>query len=449
MPTRDDYRKLDMEGLIAADIGRVGGGTARFRWLLFGVAAVAVLGWGFWRAAGTGPRNMTQPDTEDFRTTQFPAPVIDTPIPPTRQDRIVVRPEPPPSPPPTAEPPPSPPPVAAPAPAAMPAPVDDSEERRRREEEERRRWERLRSPMIVIDNATTGSTGPAESGSAGAAPLTPETDPNRRFLASAGNAGVEVSVATRNPRIDALVAQGTMIRGVLETAIQSDLPGQVRAITTEDVWSFDGRRVLIPKGSRLIGDYRSGLSRGQTRVFIVWTRMLRSDGVSVQLGSIGTDSLGRSGLTGFVDNHYLERFGSAILLSVIGAGAAYALDNRSSSFSAGNDLPPEVQRALAERDRELGRRRSAAETVSQTLTGIARDALQDSLSIPPTIHVDQGARIIVFVRRDLDFAAFYPDPVREALQELRQKEQRLGRTPEANRLPRPGPEAAPSVVRKP
>ncbi len=102
---------------------------------------------------------MTQPDTEDFRTTQFPAPVIDTPIPPTRQDRIVVRPEPPPSPPPTAEPPPSPPPIAVPAPAAMPAPVDDSEERRRREEEERRRWERLRSPMIVIDNATTGSVG--------------------------------------------------------------------------------------------------------------------------------------------------------------------------------------------------------------------------------------------------------------------------------------------------
>ncbi|MGL4525345.1 MAG: type IV secretion system protein VirB10 [Aestuariivirga sp.] len=326
----------------------------------------------------------------------------------------------------------------------MPAPVDDSEERRRREEEERRRWERLRSPMIVMDNATTGSVGPAEPGSAGAAPLTPETDPNRRFLASAGNAGVEVSVATRNPRIDALVAQGTMIRGVLETAIQSDLPGQVRAVTTEDVWSFDGRRILIPKGSRLIGDYRSGLSRGQTRVFIVWTRMLRSDGVSVQLGSIGTDSLGRSGLTGFVDNHYLERFGAAILLSVIGAGAAYALDNRSSSFTSGNDLPPEVRQALAERDRELGRRRSAAETVSQTLTGIARDALQDSLSIPPTIHVDQGARIIVFVRRDLDFAAFYPDPVREALQELKR-----GRTPEANRLPRPGPEAAPSVVRKP
>jgi type IV secretion system protein VirB10 len=183
--------------------------------------------------------------------------------------------------------------------------------------------------------------------------------------------------------------------------------------------------------------------------------MLRADGVSVQLGSIGTDSLGRSGLTGFVDNHYLERFGAAIFLSVLGAGVAYALDNRSSGFGFGSDLPPEIERALAERDRELGRRRSAAETVSQTLTGIARDALQDTLSIPPTIHVDQGARIIVFVRRDLDFASLYPDPVREALQELRHgrraspSHSSAPASRQADRVSGPGAPAAPSVVRKP
>jgi type IV secretion system protein VirB10 len=459
MPSREDYRRLEMEGLIAAELGqgrsRLAGGANRFPWLIFAIAALIVLLWALWRASGTGPRNMTDRDTEDFRTTQFPAPVIDTPIPPTRQDRLTITP-PPPSPPPPepapVQPPPSPPPAPVQAPAAAPLPFDDSEERRRREEEERRRWERLRSPMLVMDNAnTTASIGGPEAAAAAQAGLTPETDPNRRFLASAGNAGVEVSAATRNPRIDALVAQGTMIRGVLETAVQSDLPGQVRAVTTEDVWSFDGRRVLIPKGSRLIGDYRSGLARGQTRVFVVWTRLLRADGVSVQLGSIGTDSLGRAGLTGFVDNHYLERFGAAVFLSVLGAGVAYALDNRNAGITSSADLPPEVQRALAERDRELGRRRSAAETVSQTLTGIARDALQDTLSIPPTIHVDQGARIIVFVRRDLDFAGLYPDPVREALQELKRgrPSPTASPRPEADRLPRTGASTSPSLVRKP
>ncbi|MFX4581744.1 TrbI/VirB10 family protein, partial [Acinetobacter baumannii] len=83
---------------------------------------------------------------------------------------------------------------------------------------------------------------------------------------------VDVSRATKNNRIDALVAQGTFIRGVLETAVQSDLPGMVRATVTENVWSFDGRRVLIPAGSRLIGEYKSGIAQGQTRVFVVWTR---------------------------------------------------------------------------------------------------------------------------------------------------------------------------------
>ena len=343
--------------------------------------------------------------------------------------------------------PPLPPPVAAAAP--MQPPPDDSEERRKREEEERRRWERLRSPMIVMDGASAATLATADPATTGSVASGAETDPSRRFLASAGNAATETSVATRNPRIDALVAQGTMIPGVLETAIQSDLPGQVRAITSDGVWSFDGRRLLIPKGSRLVGDYRSGIARGQTRVFIVWTRLLRADGVSVQLGSIGTDALGRSGLTGFVDNHYIQRFGSAIFLSILGAGAAYALDNRSSGFISGNDLPPEIQRALSERDRELGRRRSAAEAIGQTLTGLARDALQDSLSIPPTIHVDQGARIIVFVRRDLDFSSLYPDPVREALKELRNGRSRVRSSLEADGFSRPGPDTPPPLVRKP
>ena len=135
--------------------------------------------------------------------------------------------------------------------------------------------------------------------------------------------GVEKSVATKNDRIDALVAQGTMIRADLLTAIQSDLPGNVSAIMREDVWSFDGRRVLIPAGTKLIGDYRSGITRGQTRIFVVWTRLLRDDGVSVQLGSIGTDDLGRAGQAGFVDQHYVERFGASILLSVIGGASQF------------------------------------------------------------------------------------------------------------------------------
>lgn len=88
-----------------------------------------------------------------------------------------------------------------------------------------------------------------------------------------------------------MVPEGTLIPGILETAIVSDLPGQIRAIVSEDVYSFDGRRVLIPTGTRLIGEYQSEITQGQNRIFVIWTRMLRDDGVSVRLNSIGADSL--------------------------------------------------------------------------------------------------------------------------------------------------------------
>ncbi len=108
-------------------------------------------------------------------------------------------------------------------------------------------------------------------------------DRSSKFLAAAASLGDRSAKARKIERIDALVPEGTLIPGILETAIVSDLPGQVRAIVSEDVYSFDGRRVLIPTGTRLIGEYQSEIVRGQKRIFVVWTRMLRDDGVTVRL----------------------------------------------------------------------------------------------------------------------------------------------------------------------
>jgi type IV secretion system protein VirB10 len=302
-------------------------------------------------------------------------------------------------------------------------------ERQRQAEEERRKWERLRSGQVISDNATASRPSGETDGKGGSANA-PEDDPNRRFLASVSAAGVDVAHATKNARIDALVAQGTTIRGVLETAVQSDLPGMVRAVVAENVWSFDGRRILIPSGSRLVGEYKSGIAQGQTRVFIVWTRLLRSDGVSVQLGSNGADELGRAGNAGFVDNHYVERFGAAILLSVVGGAAQFlSAYGQSAANNAGTvttttdpvtGIVTQTQSG-AQNQLNLQAREIAAQNVSQTLTNIAQEALRNSINIPPTIHLDQGSRIVVFVRRDLDFSSFYPDPVKEALQEIKRE----------------------------
>src|SRR5208337_3231680 len=216
------------------------------------------------------------------------------------------------------------PPVAPPVPQpAVEAKADDGEAQRLaelerlRKETEAKLEARLRSPMLAINEKDgTASVDP----SARVGVEKDDEDSNRRFLRNAEN-DVTRARAVKHNRIDALVPQGFMIRGVLETGIQSDLPGNVRASVSEDVYSFDGRRVLIPKGTMLTGEYRSGIVRGQSRVLIIWTRMLRADGVSLMLGSYGTDNLGRSGLEGEVDKHFLERFGNAALLTLTGGVA--------------------------------------------------------------------------------------------------------------------------------
>ena len=176
-----------------------------------------------------------------------------------------------------------------------------------------------------------------------------------------------------------IIAEGKMISAVLETAIQSDLPGKVRAVVADDVYSYNGERKLLEKGSRLVGEYQSGIRQGQVRVFVVWSRVITPHGVDVALASPGTGPLGRAGIGGWVDRHFLERFGASLLLSVIGAYTA-----REAASSSRQDA--QIQREVRDSFNRLG-----------------EIALADSINIPPTINVNQGAYIRVFVARDLNF----------------------------------------------
>ena len=165
---------------------------------------------------------------------------------------------------------------------------------------------------------------------------------------------------------------------VLETAINSDLPGFVRAIVSRDVRGFDGTTVLVPRGSKLIGQYRSGVALSETRAFVVWSRILTPDGVSIDIASPGTDRLGRGGLDGETDTHFFQRFGSAILLSVMSAGLNALSDH-------GNNTAIIIGS-------------------SQQASQVASIALQKQIDIPVTITVPQGTPLQVFVTRDLDFS---------------------------------------------
>ena len=175
------------------------------------------------------------------------------------------------------------------------------------------------------------------------------------------------------------IVQGTMIQAVMETALDSSLPGQTRAVVSEDVFSFDGSRLLIPRGARLIGRYRSGVDIAQRRVTIAWDRIILPMGQTIQISSFGGDELGRSGVTGFVDTRFDERFGSAALISLISAApnaAAASVQNETTA--------------------------SVLEDVGNNLADATDSVIGDYLSIGPVIYVDQGARVTVMVDRDLE-----------------------------------------------
>ena len=259
--------------------------------------------------------------------------------------------------------------------------------------------DRLRAPTLVVDMAqadpqrTPGSvevrsdSGGVSTSTTVVAPLAaPVADRNlsdtERFASRVGKEEVSVAQAQRMTGLDRLVPQGAVIGAVMETALNSDQPGFARAMIQRDVRSFDGSAILIPAGSRVIGQYKSGIAQGASRVFVLWTRLIRPDGVSIELASPATDDLGRGGIGGKVNRHFLQRFGGAILTTVLSAG----VNALTASRSGGSTIV-------------VGSANQA--------TSLAGQAAGNA-DIPPTITTRQGAAVRIFVARDLDFSTVGP-----------------------------------------
>lgn len=248
--------------------------------------------------------------------------------------------------------------------------------------------ERFRSPALIVDLAQANSPAiPMPGDGRPASSPSPSSSGNglsdtERFSDRVGGEEVDVVSAERMTGLDRMIPQGAIIGAVMETALNSDLPGFARALVQRDVLSFDGSAVLIPAGSRVIGQYKSGVAQGASRVFILWTRVIRPDGVSIAIASPAVDELGRGGVTGKVNRHFLQRFGGAILMSVL-TGGVTALAN---SVSNGSTV--------------------IVGTAGQA-TSLANEAT-GSAQIPPTIVTAQGSPVRIFVARDLDFTKVGP-----------------------------------------
>jgi type IV secretion system protein VirB10 len=178
-----------------------------------------------------------------------------------------------------------------------------------------------------------------------------------------------------------LLPKGAFIDCTLETAIDSTLPGLTTCITATDTFSADGSTVLLERGTKLVGETHGGVTQGAARVFVLWSEARTPTGVVIPLNSPGTDELGRSGLAGNVNRHFFQRFGAAILISLINGA---------------------VQGAVASQ--------SSGSTVIYNPSGsqdVMSEVLKDTINVPPTITKNQGDRIQVLVARDLDFRSVY------------------------------------------
>jgi len=219
--------------------------------------------------------------------------------------------------------------------------------------------------------------GDAPAGGESASPVPGPPDGLRALLTPTVTRTVRAEVL---PTQRLLLPKGSFIDCTLETAIDSTLPGMTTCVTATDTFGADGTTVLLERGTKLVGETRGEVAQGAARVFVLWTEARTPTGVVVPLASPGTDALGRSGLAGHVNRHFWERFGAAMLVSVIDGA---------------------VQSAVASQGN------GAVIVNPSTSQDVLTEVLKSTINLPPTVTVNQGTPIEVLVARDLDFRSVY------------------------------------------
>jgi type IV secretion system protein VirB10 len=194
--------------------------------------------------------------------------------------------------------------------------------------------------------------------------------------------------ALSNP--DAIMVRGTFIRCVLQTRIISDFPGFASCVVTEPVYSFTGKHLLLPKGSKVLGKYKSKPIIGN-RLFVIWDRIITPTGIDVNMSSPGVDDLGSSGDPGYLDSHWGSRITAALLISMLSDGFSYeaAEHGPKTTSLAGNGVAVESP---------------FQSNTAQTLQSLSQQAVQQAAQRPATITINQGTIIDVYVAKDVDFS---------------------------------------------
>lgn len=247
---------------------------------------------------------------------------------------------------------------------------------------------RLGKPFENEKGGVVASAASAVTGEGGASYGVSEG--SEKLAKSLQAAKVEASVAgvMKNPSLT--VPSGTMIPCGTLVELDTTVPGHVSCRVSRDVYSADQKVRLIDKGAFVDGEVTGGLKHGQARVFVLWTRLRNPDNTYVHINSAGTNRLGSTGIPGSVDTHFWDRFGGAILLSIItdsGKALIETAANSASNSSSGTTIN--------------------LDDTSRTSDSMAAEALRATVNIPPTLYARHGEAVSIYVARDLDFSNVY------------------------------------------
>ncbi len=267
-----------------------------------------------------------------------------------------------------------------PAIGAGPAPPPAAQQARQPSQAEVLREAARRSSLIAYGGERdSGSAGIRTSGYgepvAGRQPLAPATNLDNLRQASVIGQAQARSLPDRN----FLITAGSFIPCVLQSAMDSSQPGYVSCIVPRNVYSDNGRVVLMEKGTKIVGEYQGGLDRGQYRLFVLWTRAVTPRGIAIDVASPATDALGRGGMDGRVNNFFWQRFGTALLFSLVEDAATVGAEAVGNSASNTTRVPSD-----------------AASTI-----------LQQNGQIKPVLRKNQGEDVGITVAQDFDFSTVY------------------------------------------
>lgn len=204
------------------------------------------------------------------------------------------------------------------------------------------------------------------------------------------------TIATQVRNLDRTILAGKIITAVLETAVNTDLAGSVRAIITRNVYAEYGRSVLLPKGSKILGSYQNDIKAGQVRVGIIWSRIITPQGIDIVIDSQGTDQLGRVGTASRVDTKLKEKLANAFLTSLVIPYATIKVtgNNDQVTTTTGNNGGTTTTTTAAAQVLTSG---------AQNFADIASESINDAMSLTPTATIEQGTRVNVTVQKDLVF----------------------------------------------